>query len=486
MKTVKTIVAGAVGGALSFGMFFYFSSPKEKVIEIQKEVVTQPSIKPIQVAYNGGLTPVNTKDFTYAAEKTVNSVVHIKSIHNQKYTRDPYLDYFWGAHGSRGVRPMVATGSGVIISADGYIVTNNHVIKGADKVSVSTNDGHVYDATIIGTDPGTDLALIKIDEDDLPYSEFANSDNVKVGEWVLAVGNPFDLTSTVTAGIVSAKARNINLLKRSKDVFPLESFIQTDAAVNPGNSGGALVNTNGELVGINTAIASKTGSYSGYSFAVPSNIARKVTEDLLAYGVVQRAYIGVGIADVNQQIADELGLKDLKGVLVSALADGGAAQEAGIEVEDVILKVGNVEVNDVPQLQEQIGKFRPGDKVNLTIRRDGEEKIITVKLRNREGKTNLVSKEELNKFSILGADFKPLNNQELRALRIKNGVKIDKLQAGKLRSAGITEGFVITHLNKKPVYTPKEVVEFFKNKKGGVLVEGVYPNGMKGYVGFGL
>ena len=486
MKTVKTIVAGAVGGALSFGMFFYFSSPKQKIIEIQKEVVTQPSAQPIQVAYNGGLTPVNTKDFTFAAEKTVNSVVHIKSMYNQKYTRDPYLDYFWGTHGSRGTRPMIATGSGVVISADGYIVTNNHVIKGADKVSVSMNDGRIYEATIIGTDPGTDLALIKIDADDLPYSEFANSDDVKIGEWVLAVGNPFDLTSTVTAGIVSAKARNINLLKRSKDVFPLESFIQTDAAVNPGNSGGALVNTNGELVGINTAIASKTGSYSGYSFAVPSNIARKVTEDLLAYGVVQRAYIGVGIADVNQQVADELGLKDLKGVLVSALANGGAAQEAGIEVEDVILKVGNVEVNDVTQLQEQIGKFRPGDNVNLTIRRNGEEKIITVKLRNREGKTNLVSKDELNKFSILGADFKPLDKQELRALRIHNGVKIDKLEAGKLRSAGITEGFVITHLNKKPVYSPEEVVAFFKNKKGGVLVEGVYPNGMKGYVGFGL
>jgi Do/DeqQ family serine protease len=487
-NTIKILGAGLLGGAFSFGLMSIQESKNEKVI-IEK-VIEQPTqnFQSSAVNYSGNLAPVDAKDFTYAAEKTINTVVHIKTEYNQTYSNDPYLDFFWGPRGSRGARPMIATGSGVIISKDGYIVTNNHVIEDADKVEVSMNDERTFTAKVIGTDPSTDLALIKIEGENFPFTTFADSDNVKIGEWVLAVGNPFNLTSTVTAGIVSAKARNINLLKgnSTEEVFPLESFIQTDAAVNPGNSGGALVNPNGELVGINTAIASKTGSYTGYSFAVPSNIAQKVTEDLLAYGIVQRAFIGVSIENVNQKLVDDLGLKDLKGVMVNGLSNDGAAYFAGIKESDIILKVGSVEVNNVPQLQEQIGKFRPGDKVNLTVRRGEKESVYTLELRNKEGKTDVIKKDEEDKFAALGASFKRLTAGELKDLKLKYGVKVTSIKSGKLRSAGINQGFIITHLDQKPVKTPEEVVNFFNTQKGGVLVEGIYPNGMKGYFGFGI
>ncbi len=487
MKTTfKIVTAGIVGGIVSLGINQYITPAKETKI-VEKIIETPKTVFSTPVNYNSTST-TEIKDFTFAAKKTVNTVVHIKTEYNQSYSNDPYLDFFWGPRGSRGARPMVATGSGVIISKDGYIVTNNHVIEDADKVEVSFNDERTFTAKIIGTDPSTDLALIKIEADDLEFTTFANSDNVKVGEWVLAVGNPFNLTSTVTAGIVSAKARNINLLKQNtkKEVFPLESFIQTDAAVNPGNSGGALVNPQGELVGINTAIASKTGSYTGYSFAVPSNIVQKVTEDLLTYGIVQRAFIGVSIQNVNQKLVDKLGLKDLKGVMVNGLAEGGAAHLAGIQENDIILKVGNVSVNNVPQLQEQIGKFRPGDKVNLTVRREDEESIFTLELRNKEGKTSVIKKEDINKFTALGASFRSLTANELKDLKIRNGVKITAIKPGKLRSAGVTEGFIIIKLDQRIVKSPEEVVTFFNTQKGGILVEGIYENGMKGYFGFGL
>ena len=484
--TIKILAAGIVGGVFSLGLNYYFH-PIQEIKTVERIVENPKTVFSTPVNYKGA-SIVEVKDFTFASEKTVNTVVHIKTEYTNSYSNDPYLDFFWGPGGSRGSRPMVATGSGVIISEDGYIVTNNHVIEDADKVEVSFNDERTFIAKIIGTDPSTDLALIKIEAKDLAFTTFANSDDVKVGEWVLAVGNPFNLTSTVTAGIVSAKARNINLLKRDskKEVFPLESFIQTDAAVNPGNSGGALVNPQGELVGINTAIASRTGSYTGYSFAVPSNIVQKVTEDLLTYGIVQRAYIGVSIENVNQKLADELGLQDLKGVMVNGVIESGAAHIAGIEENDIILKVGNVSVNNVPQLQEQIGKFRPGDKVNLTVRRKEDESIYTLELRNKEGETSVVKKEDKNKYSALGASFRSLTANELKDLKIKNGVKISMIKPGKLRSAGITEGFIITKLDQKIVKTPEEVVRFFETEKGGILVEGIYANGMKGYFGFGL
>jgi S1-C subfamily serine protease len=310
------------------------------------------------------------------------------------------MDFFWGPQGSRGVRPQIATGSGVIISADGYIVTNNHVVENANEIEVTLNDNRKYIATIVGVDPSTDLAVLKIEETGLQAIPLGNSDNLNVGEWVLAIGNPFNLTSTVTAGIVSAKARTINLLsnRSGEDVVPIESFIQTDAAVNPGNSGGALVNTRGELVGINTAIASQTGSFSGYSFAVPVNLVHKVMSDLIDYGLVQRGYLGVQIADITQEMKTEFGLSDLKGVYVAEALENGSASIAGIKAGDVILKIGNKEVNSSAALQEEVGLNRPGSKLAVTIRNSGGYEVVKeIILRNKDGQTTLISKAEIKK-----------------------------------------------------------------------------------------
>ena len=426
----------------------------------------------------------NNLDLTFAAEKTVNTVVHIKSEYVQNYQSDPLLDFFWGPNGSRGDRTQIATGSGVIISSDGYIVTNNHVIEDASKISVTLNDGRELIAECLGTDPNTDLALLKVDQKNLVFAEFGNSDNVKLGDWVLAVGNPFNLTSTVTAGIVSAKARNINILSRNskESIFPLESFIQTDAAVNPGNSGGALVNPEGVLIGINTAIASKTGSYTGYSFAIPSNITLKVVNDLKNYGLVQRAFIGVIIQEVTQQVMDEFNLPNTNGVLVSGLSDGGAAYEAGIKTDDIILKVENIGVNGVPELQEQIGKYKPGDVVTVIIQRKGEKKIIEVKLRNNKGTTEIIDKNKLEKESSLyGAVFEELNNESLKYYNINSGIKIVSLKKGEFKDIGIKQGFIITHIDKKAVKTINDFKNIIENKKSSILIEGIYPNGLKGY-----
>jgi len=305
---------------------------------------------------------------------------------------------------------------------------------------------------------------------------------------VLAVGNPFNLTSTVTAGIISAKARNINILgnNHDKDLHPVESFIQTDAAVNPGNSGGALVNTKGELVGINSAIASNTGSYTGYSFAIPVNIARKVAADLLEFGEVQRAYIGVSIRDLDAGLAKEKNIAEIKGVYVDGLTMGGSAQEAGVKSGDVILKVGEVDVNNVPELQEQVSRYRPGNVVNITLKRDEEVKVIKLTLKNKDGDVSVVERSKPEAISALGALFEPASNAEMKKLNIGNGVKVTQLQAGKLLSIGVKEGFIITGIDKKKISSTKDIEAALENKRGGVLIEGVYPNGMKAYYGFGI
>ncbi len=484
-SSIKIITAGMVGGLLSFGLTSTFKP--DIPLKISK-TNNQPSFQ--NISQGNYATPVMMPEFesdvsfTTAAEKTVNSVVHVTTLYEMVSSRDPFSELFDGG----GRSTQISTGSGVIISADGYIVTNNHVVDRADKIEITLNNERTYTAEVIGQDPNTDLALIKINEKDLPFINFGNSDDVKIGEWVLAVGNPFNLTSTVTAGIISAKGRNINILQRgsgTKD-FPLESFIQTDAAVNPGNSGGALVSATGNLIGINTAIASQTGSFTGYSFAIPSNIVKKVTEDLLEYGIVQRAFIGVSIQNVNQQVANDYKLPNLKGVMVNGITKDGAAKSAGIQVNDVILKVGTIEVNDVPELQEQIGSFRPGEKASITIRRGSEIKSLTIVLRNKEGSTAKIKKEDISKLTAHGASFKGLSPQELKALKINNGVKISAITSGKLRNAGITDGFIITKIDKQPVTNPEAVAKLFKSKKGGILVEGIYPNGAKGYFGFGL
>ena len=423
-------------------------------------------------------------DFTQAAERTVNSVVHIRTETTNPQVYNPWFDAF----GHNMPRKEESSGSGVIISEDGFVVTNNHVIEGADKITMTLNDNRTYIAEVIGADPSFDLALLKVDTDDLPFMAFGNSDEVQVGEWVLAVGNPFNLTSTVTAGIVSAKARNINLLDYdpNQSVFPVESFIQTDAAVNPGNSGGALVNTQGELIGINTAIASYTGSYSGYSFAVPSSIVSKVTRDLLDYGDVKRAYIGVSITDINQQTADENGISDLEGVYIRGLVPGGAAADVGIEEGDIIKEVGGKNVSTVTELQERISTYRPGDEIEILVKRNNKLLSFDVKVRDRDGNTTIVPKFEATSAESLGAVFEEVESSELNRLKIDKGVRLKKDQGGKFRRAGIKDGFIITRIDKKVVTGPKDVAALLDAKEGGVLIEGLYPNGTVAYYGFGM
>tara|TARA_B100000767_G_scaffold193529_1_gene180659 strand:+ start:989 stop:2461 length:1473 start_codon:yes stop_codon:yes gene_type:complete len=485
MKTkLFILIMGFIIGGITFSVLDVEPNSNKKSLQIQELKIEKISEKTSSFTLASNSNSTNNLDFTLAAEKTVNTVVHIKSEYGQNYESDPLLDFFWGPNGSRGDRTKIATGSGVIISRDGYIVTNNHVIEDASNIYVTLNDGRELIAECLGTDPNTDLALLKVDQKKLVFAEFGNSDDVKIGDWVLAVGNPFNLTSTVTAGIVSAKARNINILRRSskESIFPLESFIQTDAAVNPGNSGGALVNPDGVLIGINTAIASKTGSYSGYSFAIPSNITLKVVNDLKNYGLVQRAFIGVIIEDVTQKVMNEFNLTNTNGVLISGLSEKGAAYDAGIKVDDIILKVENIGVNGVPELQEQIGKYKPGDNVKVIIQRKGEKKIIEVRLRNNIGTTEIIDKNKLEKeSSLFGAVFEELSKESLKYFNIDSGIKVVSIKKGKFKEIGIKQGFIVTHIDENAVKTTHDLKNIIKNKKSSTLIEGIYPNGLKGY-----
>ncbi len=466
------------GAFLAFWTFMhYFFKPHENsLVEMTNSNPMGYQLTNFQMPSN---PPVN---FVEAADNSVNSVVHIQTITKKtgRVTYDPFQDFFFGnPYQKLPDQQITGSGSGVIINPEGYIVTNNHVINNATEIEVTLNDKRTFKADLVGTDPSTDLAVIKIKAEDLVAIKYGDSDFLKVGEWVVAVGNPFNLTSTVTAGIVSAKGRNINILKEE---YAIESFIQTDAAVNPGNSGGALVNTNGELVGINTAIASNTGSYTGYSFAVPVNLVKKVVTDLVQFGMVQRGLLGVKIGNITQEKAKELGLKDLKGVLVADVIKNGAADDAGLKSNDVITKVGLIQVSSTSELQEQVSRFRPGDAVNITLIRDGKEMSKKVVLKNTEGTTAIVDKDDW----VLGAKLEWLQDKELKELNIKQGVKVAKLQTGVLLREGIKEGFVITQINHKLVQSLEQVNSFLSKHKGGILIEGVYPNGSRAYYGFGL
>ncbi len=463
---------GGVAGAYIFSSYFNHG----QAVSSKNSALKQN----VQFASFTGNHNETMCDFTKAADMSIHAVVHVKTFYNNKPVNNPFDPFgFWGQQ--RNQTPQEASGSGVILTDDGYIATNNHVVDDADRVEITLNDNRTFAGKVIGTDPSTDLALIKIDEKGLPFITYGNSDDLKVGEWVLAVGNPFNLTSTVTAGIVSAKARNIGILP---DQYKIESFIQTDAAVNPGNSGGALVNTRGELVGINSAIASNTGSYSGYSFAIPVNLVKKVMDDLVEFGSVQRGFIGVSIRDIDSKLVDEKGLKETKGVYVAGLTVDGAAKTAGIEEGDVITKIGDNQVNSSPQLQEQIGRFRPGDKVNVSVLRDGKEKLFTVVLRNKEGNTEVVKDDP--SLNLLGATFENTPKETKSKLGLESGVSVSKLMSGKLRNAGIREGFIITNVDKKPIRSTSDLQDALKTKQGGVLIEGVYPNGTRAYYGFGI
>jgi serine protease Do len=488
------VLAAILGSTVTIGTS-HILHLNDKNIRI--EHVSNAPVVGAAYTYNkeGEVVPL---EFTTASKLVMNSVVHIKStqmLNSRNYYQpdgnmDPFrrffdddmLRQFFGPNyqnhspNSRENSPqaIVGTGSGVIINSEGYIVTNNHVVKDADDIEVSLHDNRVYKAKVIGTDPSTDLALIKIKEKDLPSLSFVNSDNVEVGEWVLAVGNPFNLNSTVTAGIVSAKARNINILQ---DRSAIESFIQTDAAINPGNSGGALVNLQGGLIGINTAIASPTGTYAGYGFAIPANIVSKVVEDLLKYGVVQRGYLGLMIQSVDGNMAKDKGLEITNGVYVDSIADKSAAGEAGIKTGDVIVDIDGATTNTSAQLMEIIGRHRPGDKINVKVDRKGKMMEFPITLKNKEGKTTPFEKNTASILDNLGIQVMEIDSKTAKKLDIPGGLKITQLNDGKLKGhTNIRKGFIITKVNGKSVKTTDDFLQTLENKEGGVMLEGVYEN----------
>ena len=475
-KGLFTLLVALIGGFVALWTFtHYFNNPK--IVTVQQDQSMRYASLP--TTYSGDLP-----DLTFAAGNSVHAVVHIKVTQKgSSYGSNNILDWFFGNGGPQSQQAPIrqGAGSGVIISPDGFLVTNNHVIDDADEINVILNDKREFKAKLIGTDPSTDVALLKIEATGLPALKFSNSDNLKLGEWVLAVGNPFNLTSTVTAGIVSAKSRDIGI---NPDQMRIESFIQTDAAVNPGNSGGALVNTHGELVGINTAIATLTGSYSGLSFAIPSNIVQKVVSDLKEYGEAQRALLNVEIHDIDAKFSQENNLDKIEGVFIGKVQPGGAADLAGIKDKDVIVSVDGVEVNSSSELQEQISKHRPGDKVTVVIKRDNKKKPFNVTLRNKHGDTEIVKGDD-NPSDIFGAKFVAVSDRDKEKLGIRYGVKITELDNGKFKDAGIKEGFIITQVNKSAVSEVNELKGIIRNSRGGILVEGIYPNGEIAYYVFG-
>ncbi|NDP21561.1 MAG: Do family serine endopeptidase [Paludibacter sp.] len=469
----------------------YISSKSSDVFEQQKVQV------PATYAKFANVANAMETDFTVAAELTVNAVVHVKTktpMRTQQFGggfNDPFFEYFFGRpqQGQPKEAPMQeGSGSGVIISNDGYIVTNNHVIDKSAEIEVVLNDKRTFKAKLIGSDPGTDIALLKIEAEKLPIIAFGNSDLLKVGEWVLAVGNPFNLTSTVTAGIVSAKARSINIINSQ---LKIESFIQTDAAVNPGNSGGALVNTRGELVGINTAIASQTGTYTGYAFAVPVSIVQKVVADIRKFGVVQRAVLGVEISDINDKLSKDKNLKTMEGAYVGKIGDQSAAKSAGVKEGDIINNINGVPVKSVAELQEQIGRYRPGDKITIKVVRNNADITLDVHLKNRQGNMGVVTSQ--NSIDILGATFKDIDNKVRLQLGLDYGIEIKSLIKGKLTDAGIKPGFIILKINNQPIQTADDVQTAFDSvinngdsKDKALYIAGTYPDGKVMYYAINL
>jgi serine protease Do len=461
MKTLQTIVIGFLAGVAGAYSFFSYQTKHSASPEENKFVTDYQSpgdYKPTYVAPVANPSLENV-DFSTAASKTTPSVVYINSI-SQSGTSYSYWDMLFGGSGSQ--QTQVSSGSGVIFTNDGYIVTNNHVVESAEKIQVLFNK-RSYEAELVGTDPSTDLAVLKIKETDLPAIALGSSKNLSVGEWVLAVGNPFSLSSTVTVGIVSAKGRRINIVE---DKFPIESFIQTDAAINPGNSGGALVNKNGELVGINTAILSRTGSYTGYAFAVPIDIAKKIVGDLIKYGIVQKSIFGGEISEYDYQNASKYNItmpsKDFKGVLVEAVDKTSAAKNAGLKSLDVIIKIDNEEINSKSAFEEEISYHSPGDVVNITYVRDGKTYTTALTLLNKNGETKLI-KRKFYDGGIIGATLE----------EVDYGVKAFKIRDGLFKQLGIPENYTIMYINRQRVKNPQDVIEFFNGYKGNVVIQGI-------------
>jgi Do/DeqQ family serine protease len=413
--------------------------------------------------------------FVAASKKSTPSVVFIKT--ESQYQRNSFWGFDFDPFGSIG--KVASTGSGVIVTQDGYIITNHHVVQNADKIEVVLSDSKkTLAAELIGTDPSSDLALLKINAKNLTNIEFQNSDNVEIGQWVLAVGNPFNLTSTVTAGIVSAKGRNINIVNNQ---FPIESFIQTDAAINPGNSGGALVDLNGNLIGVNTAIASKTGSYVGYGFAIPSNIVAKTIKDLKEYGEVQRGFLGVDVVDIDGDISEKLGVE--RGVLIKRVTGTNSFSDTKLQAGDVITKIDGKEVDSKATFDELLSYQRPGDLTKVEVVRDATKKEFDIKLVNKEGTTELIKKESVQS-STLGAEFELISKLEKQTYKVENGIKVFNITNGKIRKMNIPEGFIFTKVNQKEFGNLDDFIAFLEQVKGQIRIEGISPNGAKQYLSF--
>jgi serine protease Do len=496
MKTKQFIVgltlSALMGGGVAVGSYKLLEDNSPRGAETQQEY---PTVRYTSDMRSSNVIVPEGLNFIKAAQVTTPAVVHVmteysaRSAQRSNTPMDPFLREFFGdGFGERAPRgPQMGSGSGVIIASNGYIVTNNHVIDRADKIEVTLDDKRKFEATLVGTDPTTDLALLKINADKLPVIRYGNSDDLQVGEWVLAVGNPMNLTSTVTAGIVSAKGRNINILRTSQQKdLSIESFIQTDAAVNPGNSGGALVNLNGDLVGINTAIASQTGSFAGYSFAVPSAIVSKVVDDLLKYGEVQRALLGATINEIDAAFAKEKGLNTLNGVYLNGVEEGSGAKDAGLRAGDIITAINDVKVARSSQLLEQVARYRPGDKVKVDYLRDGKSKSANVTLKSSNNSTEITKRSTASSVTFDGATFEALSKPEMNKLGIDGGAKISNVAKSKFRDTGMKDGFIITRIDKYAVNVPADVERHLKNFDSGIVyIEGVYPDGLKAYYPIG-
>ncbi|MEQ1584897.1 MAG: Do family serine endopeptidase [Cyclobacteriaceae bacterium] len=490
------LLAAVLGSVMTIVASQWLMKDQQQGVKIEHINGVPSSQVAYQVNEQGQVVPL---DFTGTAEKVTKAVVHIRSTQERVASEDSQIPeqfrqfFFDSPFENQG--PRQSTGSGVIINKDGYIVTNNHVVEGADIVQITLYDNRELKAEVIGTDPDTDLAVIKVNEKDLPYLSFVNSDEAKVGQWVLAVGNPFNLNSTVTAGIISAKGRNINIINSGnpgKNGQPgtrtaIESFIQTDAAINPGNSGGALVDLAGGLVGINTAIASPTGSYSGYGFAVPANIVSKITEDLIAFGTVQRGWLGINVGSVTSDLVKENDLSVNEGAYVAGFGDDpdkSAAKAAGIKEGDVIVKLDESPIKSSTALIEYVGRKRPGDKLSVTVNRQGKTVVVPVTLKNRDGKTTSVKREEKAEAASLGFELEDVDSKLLKRLDISSGVQVKSLANGKLKRTGMREGFIITHVDDVSVKSAKEVDEIIKKKKAGDLITfaGIYEDYPREYI----
>jgi serine protease Do len=492
-KFIHLIIASIVGSALTLGVFMATGMNKKANTPFLHSSNTVPARNVVYtVKEDGEVVPL---EFTEVSKKVMDAVVHVKtsrkvSVRNQDYyfpqfPNDPFGDDFFKFFFNEPERPkgnkekeqpliQSGSGSGVIINSNGYIITNNHVIEGADEIEVSLADNEVYKAKVIGSDHSTDLALLQIKKEGLQSLPLGNSDEVEVGEWVLAVGNPFDLNSTVTAGIVSAKGRNINIIN---DKSAIEAFIQTDAAINPGNSGGALVNLKGELIGINTAIASPTGTYAGYGFAIPANIVNKVITDIMKYGMVQRAFLGVIIHDIDGNFAEKNNLKSYVGAYVDSLVEKGAASAAGIKEGDVITGIEGKPVKRTADVLEQIGSHHPGDKVSVTVDRKGKEITYDVVLADQKGEKKMISRDEQGVLDMLGATFENLDEKTAQKLGIEGGIRVKDLKNGILKNqTSMKEGFIITGVNNKKVTTVEQMKKELEGIKGGAMISGLYEN----------